>query len=513
MADEKNTAVMSRASSLHGEKDVSGFNSPFKSPSVNDVDIGTTQTLRQDEGEVFGATGEGHVDFRTVGWVRAAVFLIKQTFATGVLSMPSAMYYLGGATSAIFIIWWGVINTYSAYIQGHYKLAHPKMHTIIDGAEMSVLHLSGGSKFWSKTAKYVTEIMYIVSVRTYSFQDVTRSSWLLCVGLAVLAIGTSLNAITKHGTCTVAFNVIAAVVSTATGSIRKIHGLGIILWIGFVSAIVSVLMVVIGVAIRSRPAYAPQTGPYDLGFQAAPPVGTTFAQAWAGSIAIFASSANTCGYIPVMSEMRRPQDYFRSLYVSAAFVNSAYISLAMVLYAYAGKWVTSPSLGSAGPTIKLAAYAVALPGLIAVGMICVHVPAKTLFVRVLRNSDHLTRSTKTHWVVWFSCTTSCGVLGWLLAVGIPFYTSLVSLIGSLGFGPLGVVVPPLLWFSLHVEYRKGSIREQGLWWAHVGMLVMGLFLTVGGTYANISNIIDQFHEGKVGRAFSCADNSATTVGG
>ncbi|KAK4957413.1 hypothetical protein LTR10_005376 [Elasticomyces elasticus] len=162
MADEKNTAVMSRTSS-HEKKDISGFNSPFKSPSVTDLDIGTTQTLQQAEGEVFGATGDGHVNFRTVGWVRAAVFLIKQTFATGVLSMPSAMYYLGGATSAVFILWWGVINTYSAYIQGHYKLAHPKMHTIIDGAEMSVMHLSGGSKFWSKTAKYVTEIMYIVS--------------------------------------------------------------------------------------------------------------------------------------------------------------------------------------------------------------------------------------------------------------------------------------------------------------------------------------------------------------
>ena len=49
-----------------------------------------------------------------------------------------------------------------------------------------------------------------------------------------------------------------------------------------------------------------------------------------------------------MSEMRRPQDYFRSLYISSAFVNSAYLSLAMVMYAYAGKWVTSPSLGSAG---------------------------------------------------------------------------------------------------------------------------------------------------------------------
>ena len=183
------------------------------------------------------------------------MFLIKQTFATGVLSMPSAMYYLGGVASPLFIIWWGLINTYSAYIQGHFKLAHPKMHTIIDGAEISVMHLSG-SKIGSKIAKYVTEVLYIIS-------------WLLCVGLAVLAIGTALNAITKHGTCTVVFNIVAFIISTAAGSIRKIHGLGIILWIGFVSAIVSVLMVVIAVAIRSRPAYAPQTGPFDLGFQAA----------------------------------------------------------------------------------------------------------------------------------------------------------------------------------------------------------------------------------------------------
>lgn len=161
-----------------------------------DVDIGTTETLKpghdDGEAEVFGATGEGQVNFRTVGWIRASIFLMKQTFATGVLSMPSAMYYLGGVASPIFIIFWGLVNTRSAYIQGEYKLAHPRMHTIIDGAQMSVQHLSG-SKFWGKVAKYIAEVLYLMS-------------WLLCVGLAVLAIGTALNAITKHGTCTVAFN-------------------------------------------------------------------------------------------------------------------------------------------------------------------------------------------------------------------------------------------------------------------------------------------------------------------
>lgn len=254
-----------------------------------------------------------------------------------------------------------------------------------------------------------------------------------------------------------------------------------------------------------------QTGPYDLGFQSLPPDGTTFVQAWAACVAIYASSANTCGYLPVMSEMRQPKDFFKSLWVCSAFLVSAYLSLATVVYAYCGKWVTSPSLGSAGGTIKIAAYGVAFPGLVAVGMICVHVPAKSLFVRLLRGTHHLTENTVKHWVVWLSCTTACGLAGWLLAEAIPFFTSLVSLIGSMGFGPLGVCLPPFLWFSMHRGYRTGSARQQALWWVHIGMLMLGLLIVIGGTYANISNIVDQLQAGNVGSAFSCADNSATLV--
>jgi hypothetical protein len=34
---------------------------------------------------------------------------------------------------------------------------------------------------------------------------------------------------------------------------------------------------------------------------------------------------------------------------------------------YCGQWVASPALGSAGPTLKIIAYAIAIPGLIAGG--------------------------------------------------------------------------------------------------------------------------------------------------
>lgn len=57
------------------------------------------------------------------------------------------------------------------------------------------------------------------------------------------------------------------------------------------------MIVVIAVTIPDRPASAPKTGDFDLGFGSYPPEGTSFATAWAASIAIYASSANTSGYV------------------------------------------------------------------------------------------------------------------------------------------------------------------------------------------------------------------------
>lgn len=71
------------------------------------VQEGTSEAV---EGEVFAA-GEGAVNFRTVGWIRAAMFFTKMTFSAGVLSIPAALYTLGAVAGAIFILFWGVLNT------------------------------------------------------------------------------------------------------------------------------------------------------------------------------------------------------------------------------------------------------------------------------------------------------------------------------------------------------------------------------------------------------------------
>lgn len=120
-------------------------------------------------------------------------------------------------------------------------------------------------------------------------------------------------------------------------------------------------------------------------------------------------------------------------------------------------------------------------GLIAGAVICIHVAGKSLFVRILRNTHHLTNNTKTHWCVWLGCTYGTGLLGWILAEGIPFFGSLVSLLGAVGFAPLGICLPALMWFSMHPTYWKGSTKQKLLCLAHALIFVLGVFAIVAGT--------------------------------
>lgn len=110
-----------------------------------------------------------------------------------------------------------------------------------------------------------------------------------------------------------------------------------------------------------------------------------------------------------------------------------------------------------------------------------HIAAKSLFVRILRDSRHLTSDTKTHWAVWLSCTFLVGFIGWLLAEAIPFFGQLISLIGSLCFGPISIMAPALMWFSLNPGAFKGAMKKKLGAGLHALFFIVGAFVTVAGT--------------------------------
>lgn len=314
---------------------------------------------------------------------------------------------------------------------------------------------------------------------------------------------------------------LAAIVVIATASIRKFQKIGFLTWIGFASVFIAVFIVVIAVTTRGRPAAAP-AGDFELGYYVIP-TGVTFAAGVVGSCNIFASFAGTSAFLPVISEMSKsirqglpahaliypalclgdPQDYRKAVYVCMAIVTAAYLSFSLVVYRWCGQWVASPSLGSAGQTVKMIAYGIGLIGLIVSACLYLHVAAKYVFVRILRNSKHLQSNSPVHWITWLACTSGLGFLSFVLAEAIPIFNYLLALTGSLCFAPIAISLPGWLWIHDHRAWYRGSAGQKLAYWLHALLIPLGLYFLVAGTYGVIEQIIDAYANGSIGKYMSC----------
>lgn len=447
------------------------------SGSIDAVKLGESD----DAFEVFKKQ-EGQVDFRTVSWIHASVIFLKVIFATGVLTIPSAMYVLGAFPGAVNVLGWQFLNTYCAIIQGNFRNSHPGCHSIADMA-----HVVGG--------KWLREVVGVFFLVTYAIVGAS----------GIFGASTALNALSNHAICTNYFMLVSTVAVFILASARKFEKIAWLTWVGFLSVFIAVFIVVVGVTTRDRPAAAPQTGDYEFGYFA---IGhPTFVAAITSVSTIFCSGAGTSAFLPVISEMKRPRDYNKAVYLCMGIVTASYLSFSLVVYRWCGKWVASPSLGSAGDTIKKVAYGIGLIGLLVSACLYIHVAAKYLFVRMLRNSRHLQQNTVVHWSIWLACTLGMSIVGFLIASGIPIFNYLLALAGSLTFAPLALGLPGYLWIYDHQHYRKGNWWRVTVYYLNWLMILLAVFLTIGGTYGVVQNIIDAYARGEIDRAFSCADNS------
>ncbi|RDW82857.1 hypothetical protein BP6252_03969 [Coleophoma cylindrospora] len=434
------------------------------------------------EREVFEKK-DGVVDFRTVGWPRATGIFLKVIFATGVLSIPTAFASLGAVPGVLSVIGWGALNTYLGVILGNFRAEHPSNHSIADMAGMM-----GGP-----ILKEMVGALFVIA-------------WILGTGSGIVGIAVALNTFSNHAACTVWWCFLAAFLIAAMASVRTFHAIGWLTWTGFISIFIAVLIVVIGVTLRDRPAGAPQTGPYELGFLV---IGhPTFQAGITASATIFVSSAGPVAFVPVIAEMRSPEDYKKALFSCMGFVHASYICFALVVYKWCGTWVTSPSLGSAGPTLQKVSYGVGVFGLLVSGALGLHVAAKFLFVRILRNSRHLQSNTLIHWGTWLSCTFGLCAISFILAEAVPIFNYLLALTGSLCFAPLQIALPGCLYlFQYRNTYKAGTALQKTIYYAHFLLPLLGAFMCAGGTYGVVQSIIDAYANGTVGGVFSCANDS------
>ena len=301
----------------------------------------------------------------------------------------------------------------------------------------------------------------------------------LITAAGAVSISTALNALSEHSACTVVFTFVATAMITAFSSVRTFRNLGWLTWLGFSTFFIAVFIFVVAVTQQDRPAAAPQSGPFELGWTAI--AYPTFVAGITASANIFICGSGSSMYLPVLSEMRYPQHYRKAAITTGILNGAMYLTFSLVIYRWCGIYLATPAFGSAGPLFKKISYGIALPGLVIGVGIYQHVAAKYIFVRVLRDSRHFQQNTVVHWSTWIGCNLLLGLLGFIVAEAVPILNYLLGLAGSLCFAPFSLIFPCLLWMQDFRAHRKGSAYNKMQYGFHAAVVVLGLFMVVAGT--------------------------------
>ncbi|TYJ58994.1 hypothetical protein B9479_000433 [Cryptococcus floricola] len=439
---------------------------------------------------VWGTLEEGAPSYRSLGWMRASVLLVKVQIGLGVLSIPAALDSLGFVPAILLIIAACAIISWANYIVGVFKLHHPEVYTLADVGQI----------MFGPIGREIFGFFYWIQL-------------VAVAGAGLIACSVAFNAMSEHGTCTIVFVVVAAVINILVSSIQTLHKISWMGWVGLICILSSIITLTIAVGVQDRPSAAPQTGLWDKEIKVVNNPG--FISGIATMSNIFFSFAGTPGFFNVISEMKNPKDYNKAMSTCMVFVLSCYLILGCTIYHFCGQYIASPALGSAGPLMKKVTYGLALPGLIMSCVLNTHFPAKYVFVRVMRNSRHMSANTITHHVAWLACVIGSCAISFVIAEGIPVFSDLISLIGALIATPNCIIFEGMMFiYDLRVNPEKYPNRQK--WW-HKLMQVMnwavmigfGLFATVAGTYAAAITIKNDAASGTSSGSFSCADNSSS----
>ncbi|WVR08402.1 hypothetical protein IAU60_005457 [Kwoniella sp. DSM 27419] len=431
---------------------------------------------------VWGTIDENGPNYRNLGWIRASVLMLKTQIGLGVLGLPAVLAVLGYIPGIIVIVALAIIITWSDLVVGYFKLRHPEVYTAADAAYI----------MWGRVGREIIGFAYWLEV-------------VAIAGASFLSISVAFNTMTEHATCTVVWAVVGAVIVGGFASIQTLGKISWLGWVGLISILASVITLMAAAGQTSRPSLAPP-GDFDIITEVA--ASPSFVDGInAVSIVVFAY-AGTPNFFNIVGEMKEPKHYTRAVVTAQAGVTVLYIIVGCVVYHFVGQYIASPALGSAGFTVKKVCYGLALPGLIVGGVLYAHTAAKYVFVRILRNSRHLSKNTPTHYIVWFAVVVFTVGIGFIIAEAIPFFGDLLSLIGALLGTLICIQLEAYMWiWDNWRSPNRGSTKWNLLVLMNVVFFILGWFLMVAGTYGAVVTINNNLNNGNKVSPFSCADNS------
>lgn len=295
----------------------------------------------------------------------------------------------------------------------------------------------------------------------------------------IITTATAFNALSDHGACTAIFSLVSAILITLCSSVRTFSRLGWLTWFGFATFFLAIFIFTVAVTQQDRPAAAPKTGKFELGYSiiAFP----SFVVGMINASNLFICTSGSSMFLPVISEMKRPQDYRKACLLAGFIVGAMYLSFSLVIYRWCGSWISTPAFGSAGTLFKKISYGIALPGLVIGVGIYQHVAAKYGFVRILRDSKHLQANTVVHWATWLGINFALGTAAYIVAEAVPILNYLLALAGALCFAPFSLIFPAVLYLYDYKGLRTGSFGQKIVYYLHALIVALGAFMVVAGT--------------------------------
>ena len=369
--------------------------------------------------------------------------MIAHTISLGLLALPSVLAAIGFVPGVILILILGLLATWTGDLIGKFKLAHPAVRHMADAGEV----VWGP---WGREILGAAQILFLI------------------FGMAshLLTFGIMLNTITAHGACSIIFNIVGAVVCLACTLPRKLESVSWMAIISFVSVFVAVMITMIRVGIER---------PGDGVVEAF--VKTNLHSSFLAAMNIIFAYAGHVAFFGFMSEMKRPQDYRKSLFLLQGVGTSIYLIVAIVIYRFVGENVSSPALSSISPLYKKIAFGCACPTIVIGGVIFGHVATKYINVRLCGKPGPA--EALTIWASYSTWVIICiltWMAAWVIAEIIPHFNDLLGLVsaafaswftyGLSGFFGL---------FLLKPRWKKNR-RTLILTVGYIGIIVVGVIM-------------------------------------
>lgn len=210
----------------------------------------------------------------------------------------------------------------------------------------------------------------------------------------------------------------------------------------------------------------------DLTFAVTPSDLTSFQQGCVAVGDIVVAYSGHVAFFTVMAESERPQDFPKALALLQTIAITFYMTVAIVVYYYAGNYVASPALGSASEIFKKVAFGLAVPTIVVAGVINAHVCVKNIYVRLWRGTNVMQERSVKSYGSWVGLCVASWIIAWLIASVIPIFNQLLGLLGSLFCTWFSLGLPAAFWLHMNKDHYFQDWKKKALLVLNIGILVM-----------------------------------------